>query len=114
MSEFVIEREYMVDDDSDVLLTVAVGNRQLGGCVVELDGIELDWGEVTDLVVGRGLVVRQRQLVVMANVVDINPSTNRTAVTYHLTGGVKEVSYETSGEVGQGQAVWHKATISLV
>lgn len=87
VSERTVERPYAVDADP-ITLTTIIGEAQIGGSAVFLDNLLIAKGDIQDLSLGPGLLLRERQLFVRTIVSDVNPMTNRTAVTNQLNGGV--------------------------
>jgi len=88
VNERTVDRPYPVDADP-VTLTTIIGEAQIGGIAVFLDNILIaQGGNIDDLPLGSGMLLRNRQLFVRTIVSDVNPQTNRTAVTNILEGGV--------------------------
>jgi hypothetical protein len=68
-----------------LLLTVVVGDGQVGGSAVSLDGAALaEPGPVEALPLGDGPALRGRELLVRTGVLDVNALSDRTSVTYVL------------------------------
>jgi len=85
---------YPTEPNSDVLLTILVGEAQLGSTGAWLDATFMRKGEFTDHVIGRGSQLAGKTLRLRTIVADVNSFTNRMAVTFILKGG-KETRQET-------------------
>lgn len=88
--QFTATRLYKVGTNAPVFLTVTIGDSQVGGTTVIFDGQSLgpDDGEINNLPIGKaGDNIQFKLLVCTTNVKDINPASNKTSVTYTLTGG---------------------------
>lgn len=81
-----LNRPYTVGT-SPVELRVVVGDGQFGSTVVRLDGVEIASGVLGMLQVGKGKDLRGSRLSVSTTVTDVQRSSNRTSVTYALSGG---------------------------
>jgi hypothetical protein len=81
-----IKRSYTVGSDF-VELRVVVGDGQFGSTVIKLDGVEIASGILGMLKLGKGKDVRGSKLAVATTVTDVQRSSNRTSVTYELSGG---------------------------
>jgi hypothetical protein len=81
-------RDAYVLADDDVKLDVTVGEGQKAFLEVLLNGRPIGHGaDVKDLAVGKGSELAGSRLRITATVTDTNTDTNRTSVTYRLTGG---------------------------
>ena len=84
-----IKQNYQVDDSNEISLGIVIGEQQAGWFAVFLDGNYVVDGKtkIENLSLGMGSEVRAKSLTITSTVIDINPNTNRTAVTYFLKGG---------------------------
>src|ERR1043165_3702365 len=94
-----IAKEYKVNDDSKVVLTVLVGDGQHADPVVMLDGTLLKIGNITDLPIGTGSAIKGKTLYIKSVVNDVNPKTNHTSLVYVLTGGPDAVHDINEGNI---------------
>ena len=104
-------RIYKVKDNSPVYLSIIIGNANVGSTVVYYkdEMIGGDTGQIDKLPVGNeNELLKFNLLKCTTKVKDINPSTNKTFVTYLLEGGVKDEKYEFTIDVKQegGYAVY--------
>ena len=118
MSEVVqgdtIERQYEVESGI-VMLNIIVGEGQVGASVVWLDDQVIAKGDLGPVTLGPGPILTGRVLGIRTIALDINPMTNRTAVTYVLTGGVAELDVTlTQNASQQNAAVPYAARFPLV
>lgn len=99
-----------------VRLDVVVGEGQRGFIEVRLDGTPLANGhEITGLEVGSAADLAGRKLRIIATVTDTNLSTNRTSVTYTLSGGARTQSWNVQHEVdSEGETVDYDAIFRLL
>jgi hypothetical protein len=113
--EGVFEFEYQVLD-ADVVLSIEIGDQQLGSSVVRLDGKVVGGpGEVTDLALGCGAQLAGRDLAVKTLVADVNENTNRTSVTYVLSGGVPHEPFIVRQQVpNNGDSATYRTTFRLL
>ncbi len=87
-------RIYSVGGKSPVFLSVTIGDLQAGGSSVLWEGEIIAEGEITMVRIGKpGEWLQHKSVRVTTKVRDINPSTNRTSVTYTLEGGSARQSY---------------------
>lgn len=69
-------------------LTVTIGEGQFGSSRVRLNDVIVDRMRHTfDGNVGTAAECRGKKLTIVSVVTDVRPQTNRTSVTYELTGG---------------------------
>jgi hypothetical protein len=109
-----IRADYEVDSKA-VKLTIIFGNAQIGRSVVTLEKAEKGRGDIEELVIGSGPKIRGKLLKTRSLVTDVNDMTNRTSVTYRLTGGKRSQDFTSSGTVDANQgSVTHRAQFRLV
>jgi len=80
--------ELETQNDAQVLLTVTIGNAQIGGNVVRFKDapVLLAKGEITRLVIGNGSELVGKTLKIVTNILDVNEQTNKIVVTYFVEG----------------------------
>ncbi|MBN9382032.1 MAG: hypothetical protein J0H74_14790 [Chitinophagaceae bacterium] len=73
---------------SNVILTITIGNAQLGANVLQFKGAPdvFAKGTITNLDLGPGLALRGKTLNIITNILDHNPSTNGVVATYFFSG----------------------------
>jgi hypothetical protein len=74
--------------DENALLTITIGNAQIGGSVVRFKnsaGI-IGKGEIKNLQLGMGAELSGKTLKVTTNILDVNEQTNGIVVTYFFSG----------------------------
>lgn len=81
-----LNRTYTVRK-APVILRIVVGDGQFGSSVVRLDGEEIASGAIAMLLVGDGAGLRGSKVAVATTVTDVQRNTNRTSMTYELSGG---------------------------
>jgi hypothetical protein len=118
MSEVIqgdtVEREYEVESGI-VILNIIVGEGQVGTSVVWLDNQVIAKGDLGPVTLGPGAILTGRVLGIRTLALDINPMTNRTAVTYILTGGATELDVTLTQDAQQADsAMVYAARFSLV
>ena len=79
--------EYSLGADNALLLTVTIGDAQLGVSAVWIDDRLFDKGDFTRRPIGLGKELFDSQLRIKSLVSDVNAATNHTSVTYILEGG---------------------------
>jgi hypothetical protein len=94
MERDYIKRDYSVKDDSHVFLTVLIGNAQIGGTAVMVDGNNVVTGEIKDLYIGNGSELKNKGARITTTVSDINENTNILVVRYIVSGGIKKMDEE--------------------
>jgi hypothetical protein len=101
---------YQVKPKTPVTLSVTIGDAQVGGTAVLLNGKLVGNGKsITDLAVGaKDQDLRGSNISCTTTVQDVNPATNHTSVTYALRGGVndRDFTYEVSVSEAGGQAIY--------
>jgi hypothetical protein len=99
----------------EVLLSVIVGEAQLGGSAVKLGGKEIGRGEIKDLKLGNGSRLAGKKVSVKTVVTDTNDKTNHTSVRYTLTGGAVDARHDLSIDVDQeGESVIYRIEVEFV
>lgn len=92
---------YRVLPNTPVTLEIVIGNAQVGGSALTLNGMPLPVDNVTHRTnigqAGQNLVGSILQCA--TTVQDINPATNRTSVTHNFSGGVSDQSFPFTVEV---------------
>jgi hypothetical protein len=100
--------------DGEVRLTVRIGDRQIGASAVRIDGKEVTSGIIKECIIGRGDELNGKELFVKTVVTDVNDATNRTSVTYTLSGGLRTSTYAQHTTVAaDGDTVIYRATFAL-
>jgi hypothetical protein len=83
-----VEESYKAKATGDVAITIVIGSGQFGSIRVRIGGQKIAAAqERLHLVLGKGADVAGKRIDVLSVVNDVNPMTNRTEVTYTLTGG---------------------------
>ena len=110
-----VEASYAVRPDTDVSISVVIGNGQFGTIRVRLDGNKIAAGrQQVTAVLGKGSTVTNKTVDVISVVDDVNPSTNRTVVTYTLAGGAAPQSFQSDLNLANDWGVaLHTATFQL-
>jgi len=92
---------YRVQTNQPLQLQVTIGDGQVGGTALTLNGAPVAFdssaGQATVGQPGTSLVGSILQCA--TTVQDINPSTNNTSVTYHLTGGLAVQDFPFAAQV---------------
>ena len=97
---------YAVTPNKQVFLTVEVGDGQVGGTALQLNGISLPFNPLGETTIGApGQDLRRSILQVVTTVKDINPMTNQTSVTHRLRGGVTDETFPYSVSVPSDHGV---------
>lgn len=112
MSNTVILTEtklYETAGKAPITLEVSIGNADVGGTFVAFDGNDVNPQPNGTWTIGTaGEDLRYKLLVCTTNVKDINPQTNKTSVTYKLSGGAESQKFPFSIDVLQygGYAIY--------
>lgn len=86
MKQVTLDYDY-VPEPGPVSLSVTIGDGQIGGSSVQLDGRDVGpVGEIVDLLLGDAGDLRGHTLLVRTGVIDINKLTDSTSVTYDMNG----------------------------
>src|SRR5262245_66353567 len=92
---------YRVQHNQPIRLQVVIGDSQVGGTALTLDGVPTPFdnaaGHATIGQIGATLV--GKVLHCATTVQDINPATNNTSVTYRLSGGVASQDFPFGAQV---------------
>ena len=102
-----------VQSNQEILLSIVVGDAQIGSSYVQLEGDKDKKGEgqISNLALGTGEEVRGKTLAVKSVVTDVNDATNSTSITYRVGG--QELS-QTATVDQEGDSVIYRATIQFV
>lgn len=90
-------------------LSVTIGNGNVGGTAIMLDGRLVQASEnIKNFVLGKGKDLRGKEIACTTTVQDMNPNTNRTSVTYTLRFGdsAKDFPYELTVSEAGGRAIY--------
>lgn len=108
-----IDTTYKVSQ-SDVSLTIIIGDAQLGASIVMLGDKELGIGEIENLLIGKGPDIAGKILSIKSIVSDVNDKTNHTSIRYVLKGGKNEKEYDLGGTVDEeGASIIYRARFHL-
>ena len=100
-----------VQSNQEILLSIVVGDAQIGSSYVQLEGDKKGEGQISNLALGTGEEVRGKTLAVKSVVTDVNDATNSTSITYRVGG--QELS-QTATVDQEGDSVIYRATIQFV
>jgi len=111
-----VEETYKVRAKNEVSITVTIGSGQFGSIRVKLDGAKVAAGqERLHVALGKGADVAGKTIEVLSVVNDVNPMTNRTEVTYTLSGGKAPRTFSREHIVtSDWGVVFHTAEFELV
>ena len=99
---------YHVRPGQPVTLRIGIGNLQLGGASISHEGPPRSFPTGSDELIGHpGQDLRFTILHTVTTVKDINPQTNETVVTYRLSGGVKDQTFEYRLTVNETEGFAH-------
>jgi hypothetical protein len=91
--------EYKVAS-SDVFLDVVIGEGQSGSISVSLNDTIIDQeNEFVSFPIGNGNDIKGKTLTILSEVSDMLINTNRTSVTFALSGGVSDYKHTCKGTV---------------
>ena len=73
-----------VKTNSDVFMTIIIGNRQISGAILEFEGDEEPFakGRIRNVLLGKGRELFSEVLLVETNVLDSNTAHNRIVITH--------------------------------
>ncbi|WP_298119098.1 hypothetical protein [Flavobacterium sp.] len=76
----------VVNQNSDVYLTITIGNAQIGGNIIKWKDSSniLAKGEISNLNLGKGSTIIGKTLEIFTNILDVNPMTNGVVATYYF------------------------------
>ncbi|HVX40235.1 MAG TPA: hypothetical protein VHB25_11730 [Gemmatimonadaceae bacterium] len=99
-----------------VMLSIAIGDGQIGGSALSLDGTAIGpQGTITNLKIGNGPALVAKKLSAKTLVAPVNDDTSFTSVTYTLTGGATHPPFTFSHELqNPGDGVQYVMTINFV
>lgn len=80
-----------VNEQDPIVLSVTIGNAQIGGNVVRVGSTQIAKGAIQNLVLGTGADLIGKELTVISNVLDVNPSSNKIAITHFYFNGTPPV-----------------------
>lgn len=111
-----LERKYAVGNGpGPVLLTVIIGDAQIGGSAVFIDNKLIAKGQILHVPVGAPADLVGHLLGINTVVADVNEQTNKSSVTYILTGGGGEAEYTLQFEAQKDkQQVLYSAIFAMV
>lgn len=99
---------------SKVVVTVSVGDGQIGGSAIFLDGKLIAKGQIANHNLGNGKDLAGKQLQVKTVVTDVRDETNRTVVYYTFKIGGDVTAFSTAGVVdNDGDSMLHRGVFDL-
>ena len=114
MKREIIKETYSVNG-GEVLLTIIIGDAQVGGSAVMLSGTIIGEGNITHLKLGKAEELKDKKIKVKTVVADINDQTNNTSVTYILEGGHSRLEKPVTSQVdNDGDSMVYSATFKMV
>jgi hypothetical protein len=114
MKLVTLESPVHLESDGDVTITVIIGEGQIGGGVIKLDGEQVSVTPVEEHLLGSGNALKGKTLLVKNIVSDENPSTNNTSVSYVFKQMGNNQTFVSKAEVEHDKDVigyWAKFTI---
>jgi hypothetical protein len=85
---------YTVRPNSQIFLRVDVGDSQVGGTTLQLNGTTIASTPTGETTIGApGQDLRRSVLQVITTVKDQNPQTNRTSVVHRFRGGESDMTF---------------------
>jgi hypothetical protein len=94
--------EIVVKSNSDIFMTIIIGNRQIGGAILEFQGEEpFAKGKIKNELLGKGKELFPKTFLVTTNVLDSNTAHNRIVIThiFHYEDGTEIESILIEDEV---------------
>jgi hypothetical protein len=92
--KITLDTDYEVSNSNkDIILSVVIGNGQPGTSVINLDNVPIQNGIITDFPIGKSKSLKGKTLNIFSTVSDENINTNKTSITYLLTGGEQPKRY---------------------
>ena len=99
----------------EVLLTVVIGEKQLGTSLARMGDKALAKGAIKKLKVGKGPGLAGSKLTMKSVVTDSNDMTNRTSITIMLEGGTAPAKHTLAIEVDeQGDSAIYRSEVEFV
>ncbi len=87
MEQDYVNQPYAATNNTNVFITITIGNAQIGGSAVIKGAATLATGQITNLDLGSGQTLKGSKVLAITTVSDINQNTNNLVVTYTVTGG---------------------------
>src|SRR5690606_12928887 len=93
---------YIVIPVEPVEIRVEIGDAQVGGTSIMLDGVQRQVGDEWERIGGPGEDLSFKVVHCVTTVRDVNAATNHTSVTYTLRGGLQQESFPYDAVVSEG------------
>jgi hypothetical protein len=91
------------------------GNEIFGSSAVYIDDQLMKIGVINNLVLGTASQLKNKKVTILTTVLDIQPATNNTSVSYVFSGGTSVETFTTLEEVSSDMgAVLHRADIRII
>lgn len=114
MKLVTLETPVNLEADSDVTITVVIGEEQIGGGVIKIDGQQISITPVENYLLDPANILKGKIILVKNIVSDENPSTNKTSVTYIFKQNGKNQTFVSKAEVDHDKDIigyWAKFEI---
>jgi hypothetical protein len=76
-----------INESDHIVLSVTIGNAQIGGNVVLINNKQIGKGEIKHFDLGLGSDLIGDTLTIFTNVLDVNPGSNRISITHFFFNG---------------------------
>jgi hypothetical protein len=97
---------YQVKKNTPVFLEILIGDAQVGGTAMRLNGASVVVNPTGRTQIGKdGQDLRRSVLNVITTVKDVNKDTNKTSVTHKVTGGLSTQDFPYAVEVKADKGV---------
>ena len=105
-----------VNKNNDVLLTITIGNAQVGGSVVRYKGASepIGKGEIKNLNLGNGGVINGKILKITTNVVDVNEFTNGMVIAFFFHNATPVTFFYSDGVNNDGDIFSLQTEFNLI
>ena len=104
---------YAVGDSHSITLQITIGDGQVGGSHVVLDGADVPTNPLGHYVI-RGDNLRYKLLICTTQVKDVQANTNRTSVAYSLSGGTEDQEFAYAVAVADNGTATYSITIAFI
>jgi len=115
MKLVTLEADVHLEKDGAVTITVMIGEGQIGGGVVKIDGKQIGVTPVSKLSLGTESDLKGKTILIKTIVADENPETNKTSVTYGFDQDGKQQQFVSKAEVDHDKdtiGYWAKFKLS--
>lgn len=99
MKLVTLEASVKLAQEGTVAVSITIGDGQIGGGVIKMDGKKISVTPVSDFVIGNAIDLKGKTILIKNIVSDENEKSNKTSVRYLFKQNIGEQTFISKAEV---------------